>query len=442
MSNTDTITVLEPWQREVLTLRDDASRLSDVFSSFCEHLAQTVPREPEPPWQASCTCNVCRRIRAQSVIAGRFDVFVAAVRQAVGETVVECAVCVEPAWQDDSHQDHHEDWVCDPCRSDIPSCEACTEWSSEGDGWLVYVGDYGYCQSCLDASFSWCEDCDEYYRNDDASEHRHGECDWPLSVPLQFVVPANSHGTITQDERLRVELPEGLISEEAIEAVVYMLWREQFSGIAYSKLERAVDSLEKTWQAKQGNFTRRLSSVLHKEFKAKLDPGLLSRVGSTIREHATSTNVWHVEFTRDLNQPAEAFYHATSCWWGSEGHSRCALKRWGGLGMRSYDTEGQDRDRPTGRAWVQPLDRDLRPTIETLNAHAYLVYNGYGELSGYTPARLVAYLASRTYRKVPVGIRWQYVNNGTGYLVADQATCDATSNVAIRMNDQHQEVAA
>jgi len=83
---------------------------------------------------------------------------------------------------------------------------------------------------------------------------------------------------------------------------------------------------------------------------------------------------------------------------------------------------------PSGRAWIQPLDENLEPISDLDNAVAYLVYNGYGDLEGYVGTRIVAYMTSKSYRKIGLNIYGQFVNGDSGYLVADEAICaDITS---------------
>jgi hypothetical protein len=48
------------------------------------------------------------------------------------------------------------------------------------------------------------------------------------------------------------------------------------------------------------------------------------------------------------------------------------------------------------------------------------VFNGYGDLSGYVPARIVAHMAGMTYRKIGFDCSPMYVNNNSGYLVASE----------------------
>jgi hypothetical protein len=157
------------------------------------------------------------------------------------------------------------------------------------------------------------------------------------------------------------------------------------------------------------------------------------------REHTSSERSYWIEFTRDLNGEAEEYANEESCWWTSHSYSRCALKQWGGLALRSYRDLDAESYSPAGRAWVQPLNAKKRPTHDVMNAHAYLVYNGYGVLAGYQPARIVAQLAGLTYRKVGLVLSPQYVNGATGYLVADEVTCKNTEHVELSadVHDTH-----
>ena len=182
---------------------------------------------------------------------------------------------------------------------------------------------------------------------------------------------------------------------------------------------------------------------------------LLSEIGNIGRAHSNGSNV-EVEVTRDLNLPAEDFAHEDSCWWQSYYHGRCALKSNGGFGLRSFGYDeheeyeyvvgpwanpyytdpatGMPRNyvptgkivrtpAVTGRAWVMPLryvDGDFRPTFDAETPDALVVFNGYGDLEGYTPARIVAGMYGMTYRKVNFYADPMYVNGNAGYLVASE----------------------
>jgi hypothetical protein len=144
----------------------------------------------------------------------------------------------------------------------------------------------------------------------------------------------------------------------------------------------------------------------------------MSQVGNIARNHSTAVDV-QIDVTRDLNQSPEAFYHDGSCWFTDyAGSSRCALKTNGGYGLRSFGTYSV-----SGRAWVMPLRQDesgeLVPTFETQTPDAFVVFNGYGDLSGYTAPRIVAHMAGMTYRKVGFDCDPMYINAG-GYIVAPE----------------------
>jgi len=364
-----------------------------------------------------------------------------------------CEICRLPVWRDDCLTDVDGNDVCEPCRADLSACGRCEDWSISED-FLYWVDDSLYCETCRDRYMNWCEDCDEYYHPNNSSDHDHSDPDCVCEPQdLRFQILANSHGEVGPDERILVELPEGMsiVTDEAVQSVISMLWYEQLEDawrqdpegkVNFYMLTHTVEALERVWQTKRGNYTKRLSAAMYKELGVKLNVPLLSRVGSTIKAHFTPNNKWYIEFTRNLNQSAEAFYHDGSCWWGSESISLCALKNWGGLAMRSYYDEHGASDDPNGRAWIQPLNAEMKPTNDIYNAHAYVVYNGYGELAGFTAARIVAYMTSRSYRKIGFEANHQYVNSSAGYLIADQATCDNTEELYLNPGNHHMRIAA
>lgn len=461
---------------KVRELREHPSKLVTVYKLYLT----TIGLNKDCPWNDYSshavlpygvpTCEVCLQDRPRT--------FAEIVNGAVigGEAVIDednpvviCAVCRTLEWSQDTHSDVDGNTVCDSCRTNYTACHRCDDWSIAGRRFLTFVTSWYYCESCRDSVGSYCDDCEVWYHEDYAEDHdhdRHVECEC-TPHDLRFTIPANSHGVMKQDERLLIELPEGHITDQAVNAAIQLLWNEQFSAlyqqwmnvawkpgvgydydhpkpdgyVEYNDLDRVIRSLEQVWQAKRGNYTRRLSAALYKELGVKLQEGLLSRVGAVIRSHTTMKNSWHIEFTRDLNQSARAFYHEGSCWWGSESESLCALKAWGGMAMRSYEGHDQERNFPSGRVWIQPLNDDMEPTLDALGARAYVIYNGYGELDGYTPARILAYLTSKTYRKIDFEASHQYVNGSSGYLVADQETCDSTSDVSIDRS-YHEAVSA
>lgn len=360
--------------------------------------------------------------------------FFETVETIIGEGCTGCERCSSVIWDDDATAISGGGSVCESCRDNHYSmCTGCEEYY--GDRYIRTEGDSSWCEQCFDNNFHFCDHCDRYVHDDDG-DHDHGSsCDC-VAPHLKFTFPADGHGVIEQDERLTVELPKGTIDDPGLHAIKKLLYTELGD---WHTVEKVVDGVGALWQAKRGNFTKRLSAAFFNNHSIKLAPHVISEVGNLARAHSSEGATWHVEFTRDLNQSADAFYHEESCWWQSYSYSRCSLKNWGGLGLRCYENTTITDDCPNGRAWVQPLNANMQPTHDTINAHAYVVFNGYGDLDGYIAARIIAHLAGRTYRKIGLSAERQYINNSTGYLVADDATCAGTESLFFgdSEHDQH-----
>lgn len=378
-----------------------------------------------------------------------FPIFAATVLAMTGETIVRCDDCGFVVLESEA-ADYHGYPVCESCQEDYYPCYDCNAMTHRDDTFYLEGLDRTVCDSCYD-SYSWCEHC-ETYSTGPCEECSTG-CDCCPARP-SFRFPANGAGTVESDERLTVTLPKGIISEAGIAAIsgavtaalptrqavedayaVYCeggytptlrdAWcaAEDEHGKAVRAVSKAIESIGQEWQGKRGNYPKRLSSALHK-VGIKLAPATISEVGNLARQYSDDTSEYHIEFTRDLNQSADYFYHEDSCWWQSYANSRCALKNWGGLAMRTFDAADSDQDDPSGRVFVFPLDEDFQPCQNAETAHAYMVFNAYGALGGYSSARIIAHLAGKTYRKVAFGldIADGYVNSSAGYLVCDADT--------------------
>lgn len=365
--------------------------------------------------------------------------------------VVWCESCEEPLRTESAESIGNGSHACESCFEDnYRSCDDCGSVRHFDD--MYYVGDSYVCEGCINSNYSHCDECDTYYHHDYSSDHRHGGCD--CDPPTLAVQMRHGEATLTEDDRVTISLPSGMISEEAMRSIVRLvqnhandiytavyqsLYEEvlEAGGNPYSIYEnkdlQAADAernkwwnfapevfrMDPNWQTREGNFTKRLSKLAHKSQGLKVAPDLLTKIGNIARENSVGSD-YEVEMTRDLNLPAENFYHEDSCWWQSYSESRCALKNNGGIGMRTFNDYGS----VSGRAWVMPLrlvegDR-LEPTFDGLAPDAFMVFNGYGDLSGYTPARLVAQMAGMTYRKVGFDANPMYVNNNNGYLVTSE----------------------
>jgi hypothetical protein len=259
---------------------------------------------------------------------------------------------------------------------------------------------------------------------------------------MEFTFP-NGSSVVANDERFTVELPRGEISKEGIREITFYVHEtihelRDDTTRRFSDVRILVGEVGNQWQTKRGNFTKRLSSAVYKKWKIKFPPEELSHVGNLARSFSESEAEWVIEFTRNLNLPASAFANDESCWWDGLFRSRCALKSWGGLAIRSYLTDCQYPNSPDGRAWIQPLNQHMFPTHDVMNAHAYVVYNGYEDLSGYTPARIIAQMTGKTYRKIDFFAENQYVNNNSGYLVSDEETCKTYFEISLSGGFHHQ----
>jgi hypothetical protein len=312
--------------------------------------------------------------------------------------------------------------VCDySCRESYTYCDGCDCYRDGGGGSTV-DGDWR-CDVCL-SDYGYCERCEAYVSPYD-DEHTHG-CDCAVPGGRAFSVPNDGDGPLANDQEATVTLPAGTISEEGLAAVAFLLRSNDLREVA-----RLLPELGDAWQTRQGNYPKRLSRLAYNTLKVSIPADILSAVGTTAREHSTTTAQYRVAVTRDLNLPAEEFAHESSCWWGSESQSRCTLKSNGGLALRTFGHYGV-----TGRAWVLPLKRvgsSLVPTFDTMTPAAYMVFNGYGELSGYAPARVWAHMTGMTYRKVGFSLGSAYVNSG-GYLVAPEELATLYTDGSLYLN--------
>ena len=340
-----------------------------------------------------------------------------AYRHALGVTrdTQFCECCEEPQWLDELQEDGS--WV---------------------DGELV-------CASCIQDCHSFCETCSEWYHHDTEDDHDHDDDEDDdscgcASPQTRFAVRNDGREPLANDTRATVTLAGGIISDEGIAAIRDELWRHactQGDSDLMGKMQNLAYDLHELgseWQTSRGNYTKRLSRLAYQRYGAKLAPEVVSQVGCIASDHSKAVD-YEIDVTRKLNMSAADFYHEDSCWWGSYSKSRCALKTNGGFGLRSLSGAFS----VTGRAWVMPLRKkangQLTPTFETMTPDAFVVFNGYGDLSGYQPARIMAHMAGWTYSKIDFECSPMYVNSG-GYLVADEETVRTVKSLYLDV-DRH-----
>jgi len=323
--------------------------------------------------------------------------------------IVFCYSCGEPHWEDGLSTTGDGHAVCESCLYDFSHCVACDELYRDSS-LNTTLSDTCVCDGCLRDSYSYCGHCSGYYHDEDSGDHDHsGAC--CVSPQLEFRIRNDGQDPLPNDTRVTVELPAGIISAEGLSEIQRYLQRHGHYDVSYDLHE-----LGDQWQARTGNFAKRLSSLAYKRHQAKLTPEVLSRVGCIACDHSNAVDV-QVEVTRDLNRDSSYFCNYGSCWWGGYSESRCALKTNGGFGLLSFN--GSE---PDGRVWVMPFKMEnerLSPTFETLSPDAFVAFNGYGTLSGYAGARILAHMAGWTYRKIGFDCSPMYVNAG-GYLIAPE----------------------
>lgn len=328
--------------------------------------------------------------------------------------------------------------ICDSCIENYSICDDCSDYSANTS---YTLHDEYVCESCRDDNYSYCDECDGWHHNNSAEEHEHDGSGCCESPALEFTIRNDGDPALAQDTRVTVALPAGTISDEGINQICILL---QNNGLYDSAC--ATDMIGSQWQTREGNFTKRLSRTAFNKYAERIPPAVLSSVGCIARDNSTPVD-FAIEVTRNLNLPARDFGHAESCWWQSYSEGRCALKSNGGFGMRTFEN-----DCVTGRAWVLPLkldndkelpERKLVPTFDTVKADAFMVFNGYGKLGGYAPARIMSHMAGMTYRKVTFYGNPMYVNNDSGYLVAPEEIASKYTDGSVEVDlSQHSSLYA
>jgi len=234
-------------------------------------------------------------------------------------------------------------------------------------------------------------------------------------------------GSIPCDTPYEVTLPAGAIAAEGV-AEINHLFRQILTRLGYENTQTRANQIfariEPVWmKAAGGSYTKRLSKEIFNTYNYSFTPDEMTAIGNLAKQHTVKEAAHIIEFTRKFNLSAAEFGHIDSCLWQSYTSSRCAMKGSGGLAIRSFD-ENKNVD---GRAWILPLGAGLGPFRGAdLPATAYLVFNGYGRLSDYAPAQVIASLTGMSYRKVAVEVTRTtlYVNQDKGFLIAPQDKLD------------------
>lgn len=357
-----------------------------------------------------------------------------------------CADCAEPDYLEHFDCTGHGTNVCEGCYDNYYGCASCEQRFRQT---TTTLHDSEVCNGCREQSYSFCEECDGWYHNDWANDHAHESSSCDCEAPAQgFTVRNDGAEPLANDTRATITLGAGEISETGIGEVsghlrnhAYWLAEEDPDKLKFRDLAYDLAPLGNKVQEKRGNYTKRLSSHAYKNHQLKVPPEVLSRIGNIVSDHSRAVD-FEVEMTRNLNLPRAQFAHESSCWWTDYAASRCALKTNGGFGLRTFSP---DSDRVTGRAWVMPVlfdeENRTRPTFETVDPHAFVVFNGYGDLSEYAPARIMAHMAGWTYKKISFEVEPMYINNTSGFLIAPEEICGRFADRGIFMElEQHADL--
>jgi hypothetical protein len=319
-----------------------------------------------------------------------------------------CGDCDEN-YRDTTSVEDGDREVCESCLQRYEPCDECEELVR--DTTTVEDGDRCVCEACIDNYYYWCESCDDYYRE----EHDHHREDCCESPKQEFSLRIKD-GSISQDERLTVTLPEGVTStgfyqiQNLIHSHVHSLeapptdWRR-----AVEKIHGETIGTE--WVTGKGTLPKRISRFLHREAGISLPATVLAEIGNVAKRDARSGE-FHVEVTRDLNLDADEFAHGGSCWWTEYAVSRCILKTNGGFGLRCFGKYGS----VAGRSWVMPMKRQLSgpiltPTFNTDDPDAYVVFNNYGDLGEGIGPVVFAHMLGWVPRRIDFSVDDMWVNH-------------------------------
>jgi len=357
-----------------------------------------------------------------------------------------CAGCNEFARNDDMHEVQGADF-CEPCWDDLPYCE---------DHDVVYR-EGGYCERCGDGT--------EVAERPDGLRHNDPRCPCTAPVP-DFLFPYVG-GAIRSDRMVTMSMPAGVMDENGSYRILSVLTNAIYSrkdGLAdqpqwpgarapymcdkagMETVQRLWPTFDKTWLTKDGTLPKRISKMLYKECrKFKASAELLAQIGTIATEYTPKGGDVYIHLTRDLGEGRNAYGNSTSCWWSDYTQSRCTFKGIGGLVIRTYASETRTPENLTGRAFILPIDKDYKPTHDTVLAAGYVIFNCYGsELSEYRAPRLVSMMTGLDYKRIGFSPPDDYMANGCkggygygelginadfGYLVAAQATLDAAPDI-------------
>jgi hypothetical protein len=319
-------------------------------------------------------------------------------------------------------------------QSSIPEIFLCSECDTPHLG--AYMATQSLCRDCRARTQWCCDECGQWFRN--GVHHRHpprpregSSCRAPqerFRMPNKLLLC----GYQPSDRIVHVRTNSaGSVSDSAM-AEIARLVRSDTNRLDWIGSYDIKSLVGAQWENREGKFSKRLPNLLYKEYRVKLSAEATTKIGNLARQNMVSDSDRYIEFTRKLDRNPGQFLNNGSCWWDGQtyGRSRCILKENGGMAMRLFDGGGRYSG-PIARAWVVPLDGDLRANVhDPMQASAYLLFNAYAETSNahQEMSSLLASLVGMdsvqrldeddTYK----GGSGMYVNGGSVYLISPRKT--------------------
>lgn len=354
------------------------------------------------------------------------------------EHIQQCAHCADIDHTDDLYYTERNGWVCEDClRDNYTECYRCHEY--EHDNYTSRVEGEEWCSDCYHNHSTWCDECDEAVAIDGAHYENHErrcDCEAPnqnFSLPV-YDGPMIGYVRLNAEQTYEITSGGGQVRNEGVWNINSLLtsslgpiphWDRrddtyaeylQASGeytATRNCLWAAVEAIGPDYKNAEGGYVKRLRRMVHKKLTSARKDGVkiwadvtitdetYAKIGQIAKEYSTPLD-HKVVFTRHLNQDAEVFGHGDSCWWTDYDRARCVLKQNHGFGLLSVEENPRWGGKQTvGRVWVYPckvaeeegmsygVSHSVRPTADE-NPDAYLVFNGYGDLSERVGPQVVA----------------------------------------------------
>ena len=368
--------------------------------------------------------------------------------------VGQCSYCQTWVYSSKFVQVEGRGPVCDNCFRDyFVSCASCGKVVDQG--YTYNIIDYGrICRTCREdgvVDLAECHRCGQTFLQENMwfdEPHDRFYCSKhsPISdckpKHLEFAFPALNvrQKEIRNDEIIPITVGHGEVSDDGMREIVNYVYNKTQGKFGYRGVqihEIQDDSIfTRDWQNKEGNFPKRLAKHLLVEHNMKLSDELMAEIGNIAKKHAGAPGTHYIAITRNLNLSPEEFVNEGSCWWTSESHSRCELKAWYGLGVRTFSSpEYPESGHPVSRAWIVPLAFKRRGNeilgydrTEALPADGYVLFNAYG-IEQLPYARMIAAMTGKSYRKINFNLGDAYINAG-GVLIAEQSDCELIGNTS------------